>query len=127
MCERVLGSVLALVCVIPIIGATPALARDDTQAANRQKPYLNVCPYYPSQAICRQIAPTKTGSAPARRPLPTMTARLINDPKHWRDRAEEARAHADEMNDPEAKRQMQEIARGYDRLAERAGERSHDR
>ena len=47
-------------------------------------------------------------------------AQLINDPKHWRDRAEEARAHADEMNDPEAKRQMLEIARGYDRLAERA-------
>ena len=129
MCERVLGSVLALVCVIPIIGATPALARDDTQSASTQNRmgYLNVCPYYPSQAICRQIAPTTTGSAPARRALPTLTARLINDPKHWRDRAEEARAHADEMNDPEAKRQMQEIARGYDRLAERAGERSHDR
>ena len=66
MCERVLGSVLALVCVIPIIGATPALARDDTQSASRQG-YLNVCPYYPSQAICRQIAPTTTGSAPAKR------------------------------------------------------------
>jgi hypothetical protein len=56
-----------------------------------------------------------------------MTARLINDPKHWRDRAEEARAYADAMNDPEAKRQMLEIARGYDRLAERAEERSRDR
>jgi hypothetical protein len=56
-----------------------------------------------------------------------MTARLINDPQHWRDRAEEARAHADEMNDPEAKRQMLEIARGYDRLAERAEERSRDK
>jgi hypothetical protein len=64
MCERVLGSVVALVCVIPLIGVTPALARDDTQSA--QKPYLNVCPYYPSQAICRQIAPTTTGSAPAK-------------------------------------------------------------
>ena len=53
-----------------------------------------------------------------------MTARLINDPTHWRDRAEEARAHADEMNDPEATRQMLEVARGYDRLAERAEERS---
>jgi hypothetical protein len=48
---------------------------------------------------------------------------LMNDPKHWRDRAEEARSHADDMNDPEAKRQMLEIARGYDRLAERAEER----
>jgi hypothetical protein len=44
-------------------GGTPTLARDDTQSA--QKPYLSVCPYYPSQAICRQIAPTTTGGAPA--------------------------------------------------------------
>jgi hypothetical protein len=29
--------------------------------------------------------------------------------------------------DPEAKRQMLEIARGYDRLAERAEERSRDK
>jgi multidrug efflux system membrane fusion protein len=42
-----------------------ALASDDAQSASRQKPYLNVCPYYPSQAICRQMAPTTTGSAPA--------------------------------------------------------------
>jgi len=45
-------------------GGTPTLARDDTQSA--QKPYLSVCPYYPSQAICR-IAPTTTDSAPAKR------------------------------------------------------------
>jgi hypothetical protein len=48
-----------------------------------------------------------------------MTSRT-DDPKHWRDRAHEARTRAGELNDPEAKRQMLGIARGYDRLAERA-------
>jgi hypothetical protein len=53
-----------------------------------------------------------------------MTTRPTDDPKHWRNRAEEARTRAGEMNDPEAKRQMLGIARGYERLAERAEERS---
>ena len=52
-----------------------------------------------------------------------MTTGLTDDPKHWRDRAHEARIRAGELNDPEAKRQMLGIARGYDRLAERAEER----
>jgi hypothetical protein len=34
---------------------------------------------------------------------------LINDPKHWRDRAKEARAIADEMKDPDAKQMMLEL------------------
>ena len=52
-----------------------------------------------------------------------MTPGLTGDPKHWRDCAHEARTRAGELNDPEAKRQMLGIARGYDRLAERAEER----
>jgi hypothetical protein len=48
---------------------------------------------------------------------------LINDPKHWRERAEEARTVAEALDDPEAKRMMFEIARGYERLAQRAEER----
>jgi hypothetical protein len=52
-----------------------------------------------------------------------MTTGLTDDPKQWRDRAHEARIRAGELNDPEAKRQMLGIARGYDRLAERAEER----
>ena len=52
-----------------------------------------------------------------------MSGDLMNNAQHWRDRAEEARAHAEQMNDPEAKRQMFEIAAGYERLAERAERR----
>jgi len=50
-----------------------------------------------------------------------------DDPKHWRNRAHEARADAGELNDPAAKRQMLGIARGYDRLADRAEERARDK
>jgi phosphate uptake regulator len=42
-----------------------------------------------------------------------MPASLINDPKHWRDRAKEASAIADEMKDPDAKQAMLGIARNY--------------
>jgi hypothetical protein len=39
---------------------------------------------------------------------------------HWRERAAEARAVAERMYDPEAKRILLEISRAYDQLAERA-------
>src|SRR5262245_30307438 len=48
---------------------------------------------------------------------------LFNDPKHWRERAEEARANAEQISNPEARRKMYEIAESYDRLAQRAEER----
>ncbi len=49
---------------------------------------------------------------------------LLSNPKHWRDRAEEARAHAAEMDDEGARATMYEIARGYDQLAEKAAARA---
>jgi hypothetical protein len=48
---------------------------------------------------------------------------LLNNIKHWQDRAEEARTHADHITDPEARRMMLEIANSDDKLAKRAEER----
>ena len=52
-----------------------------------------------------------------------MAKSIINDPKHWRDRADEARAVAEALSDAEAKSLMLEIADGYERMARRAEER----
>ena len=48
----------------------------------------------------------------------------VNDPKHWRHRAAEARVMAESLTDPEAKQQMRKVAADYEKLAERAEERS---
>ena len=48
----------------------------------------------------------------------------INDPKHWRHRAEEARAMAESLTDPEAKQLMLNVAADYEKLAKRAEDRS---
>jgi hypothetical protein len=55
-----------------------------------------------------------------------MPDKLMNNPTHWRNRAEEARANAHQMSDPESKRMMLDIAAGYERLAERAERRLHE-
>jgi hypothetical protein len=56
-----------------------------------------------------------------------MSEHPINDPKHWRDRATEARALAEQMDDPEGKRMMLRVADDYERLAQRALERAAGR
>jgi hypothetical protein len=52
-----------------------------------------------------------------------MSLELLNNVKHWQDRAEEARVHAAQLTDPEARRMMLEVANSYDKLAARAEER----
>jgi hypothetical protein len=47
--------------------------------------------------------------------MPTLT--LLNDPAHWRQRAQEARSIADQLHDPAAKQAMLGVAQNYDQLA----------
>jgi hypothetical protein len=47
-------------------------------------------------------------------------ASLINDPEHWRKRADEARNLADDMKDEISKQMMLQIAADYGHLARRA-------
>jgi len=53
-----------------------------------------------------------------------MPASLINDPEHWRDRAREKRELAERLRNAQAKQAMLRIANDYERLAQRAEERS---
>ena len=49
---------------------------------------------------------------------------LVNDPAHWRQRAQEARTVADQLSDLQAKAAMLRIADDYERLATRAEARA---
>jgi hypothetical protein len=53
-----------------------------------------------------------------------MSGSFINDPQHWRGRAEEARTLADLMSDDMSKQMMLRIADSYDRRAERTAQRA---
>ena len=48
-------------------------------------------------------------------------------PKHWRKRAEEARAIAEELTDAKEREKMLKLGKDYDQLAERAEHRSSGR
>jgi hypothetical protein len=56
-----------------------------------------------------------------------MSHPYINDPKYWRERAEEARSIAKLLNDQDAKRQLLAIAARYDRLADHIKQRPNTR
>ena len=45
---------------------------------------------------------------------------ILDDPEHWRRRAEEARLVAVQLDDPVAKAAMLRIARDYEQIAEQA-------
>jgi hypothetical protein len=51
----------------------------------------------------------------------------INDPKHWRDRATEMRASAEETKDADTQKIMLRLASDYDQLAEWAEIRLTDK
>ena len=53
-----------------------------------------------------------------------MPSGFVNDPQHWRDRATEMRAIAEEANDLIAKAMMLRLADDYDKLADRAATRA---
>jgi hypothetical protein len=53
-----------------------------------------------------------------------MISHFINEPDHWRARAEEARVLANQMNDSESRDAMLRIAEDYERLAKRAEDRT---
>jgi hypothetical protein len=52
-----------------------------------------------------------------------MPSSHLNDPAHWRDRAKEARAIAEDMADPVSKQRMLDVAANYEHLAKRAEDR----
>ena len=56
----------------------------------------------------------------------TLTHPYINDPKYWRERAEELCSIAKLLDDTAAKRQMRAIAARYDRLADHMQQRSKE-
>jgi hypothetical protein len=45
---------------------------------------------------------------------------LLDDPKHWRGRATQLRAMVRDLIDLQARAELLQLARGYDRIAERA-------
>jgi hypothetical protein len=52
-----------------------------------------------------------------------MTTDLVTNPQHWRDRAEKARVHAQQMIEPVTKGMMVEVAEHYESPVRRAGKR----
>jgi hypothetical protein len=53
-----------------------------------------------------------------------MISHFVNEPDHWRARAEEMRMLANQMNDGESRDAMLRIAEDYERLAKRAEDRT---
>jgi hypothetical protein len=52
---------------------------------------------------------------------------IFDDPTRWRERAEEARTIAEQLNEPESSRMLLRIAEDYERLAKHAECRAQKR
>jgi hypothetical protein len=50
-------------------------------------------------------------------PCTTVSVSILDDPKHWQERAEEARSIAEQLPDPESRRMLIRIADDYERFA----------
>jgi len=48
---------------------------------------------------------------------------ILDDPEHWRDRADEIRSLAEQMSDAQTRRMLGGVADDYEKLAKRAEER----
>lgn len=68
----------------------------------------------------RGAAPWGRGRKGPPRPEAALPYTVANDPAHWRNRAEEARAMAESLTSPEARRHMLNCAAAYERLAQLA-------
>ena len=55
-----------------------------------------------------------------------MPSHIFDDPKHWQQRAEEARVLAEQMSDAASREMMLGIAKDYERLAVRAEQRAQE-
>jgi hypothetical protein len=55
-----------------------------------------------------------------------MPSHVFDDPKHWLQRAEQARALAEQMSDAASKEMMLGIAKDYERLALRAEQHAQE-
>jgi hypothetical protein len=52
---------------------------------------------------------------------------ILDNPEHWLERAEEARAIAEQLSDPDSRRMMLRIVEDYERLATHASRRTKGR
>jgi hypothetical protein len=50
----------------------------------------------------------------------TVSNLILDDPKHWQERAEEARSIAEQLKDAESRRMLLRISDDYERLAAHA-------
>jgi len=54
---------------------------------------------------------------------PTVPDSKLDNPKHWQERAEEARSIAEQLKDPDSRPMLLRIADDYERLGEHARRR----